>query len=98
MAREAVRAISLEEVSGRSRTQASPLSELSLRSEMLGGNTQPAVHRATTYHRYLDSGGVDKLVGLCRVDANEYPALTARSDSHVPADQEGQSPEHLLLG
>ena len=34
---------------------------------------QPAVHRATTHHRYLDSGGVDKLVGLCRSTRTRTP-------------------------
>src|SRR5580698_7179134 len=65
---------------------------------MLGGNTQPAVHWPTAHHCNLCIGSADKLVGLCRVNTNENPTLTARSDSQVSVNQERHSPEHFLLG
>ena len=37
-------------------------------------------------------------VGLRGIDADEDPALAARGDRHVAADQEGEPAEHLLLG
>jgi hypothetical protein len=36
--------------------------------------------------------------GLRRVDAGEHSALTARRHGHVAIDEEGEAPEHLLLG
>ena len=38
-----------------------------------------------------------KPVYLRRIDADHHPTLPARRDCHVAADQERETPEHLLL-
>ena len=35
---------------------------------------------------------------MAGVGAHQQPALTARGDGHVPADEERETAEHLLLG
>ena len=40
----------------------------------------------------------EKGVEVLGVDAHHHATLTAGRDGHVPADQEGQSTEHPLLG
>jgi hypothetical protein len=50
---------------------------------------------------HLHEAGVrrgDQRIRLRRVDADQHPALAARCHGHVPADQEGEPAEHLLLG
>jgi hypothetical protein len=39
-----------------------------------------------------------KPVGVCRIDAHKYAALTTRRYRHVPLDEKREPAEHPLLG
>ena len=66
--------------------------------EVLGVDTEPARHLPPAHlHRVGRRRGHEPF-RLGRVDADEQPALAARGDGHVPADQECEPAEHLLLG
>src|SRR5919108_1768756 len=79
------------------RAAVDPFGELTLRTHAVGLDAEPALHLPAAH---LHRAGVrrrDELVRLLRIDANEDPALPARPDGHVAADQEGEPAEHLLL-
>src|SRR5439155_11252650 len=68
-----------------------------LGADVLRIDAQPSRHRSPPH---LGDAGVrrgDEPVGTCWVDTDQDPSLTARGDRHLPADQEGESAEHLLL-
>jgi hypothetical protein len=66
--------------------------------DVVRGQTQPALHRATAHDHLLGRGRLDESVRLGRVDAHEDPALAARGDGHVAVHEEREAAEHRLLG
>src|SRR5262245_19917650 len=74
-----------------------PLAERPLGAQVLRVHAEPAVHRPPAHLERLRVGRGEQLLGLVRVDAHERTALTARRDRHVPAGEEREPAEHLLL-
>ncbi len=71
-----------------------PLCQLRVGLKPFGGHPEPSVHRTAAHYRRLGANWHR----LLRVGADEYAALSAGGDGHVPVHQERQSTEHLLLG
>ena len=74
-----------------------PRFELPLGPEALGVDPHPAGHLAPAHHHRARVRLGREGLGFVGIDAHEQPALTARRDRHVPADQKGQPAEHPLL-
>ena len=74
-----------------------PLGQLTFRPQMLGSHPEPTLHGASTHHRHLGIRSLHQLVRFPRISSDEHATLATGRDGHVPADQEGQAPEHLLL-
>src|SRR5207342_3131850 len=74
-----------------------PLGQLRSPAELIRIHAEPSRHRPTAHDRDLRLRGGDEPVGGRGVDPHEDPALAARRDRHVAADQEGEAAEHLLL-
>ncbi len=64
---------------------------------MLGVDAEPPAHRAAAHLHRRRLRRRDQRVRLLDVDVDEDPALAARRDGHVAADQEREAAEHLLL-
>ena len=63
-----------------------------------GAHAQPTGHRTAAHHRHFGGRGIHDRVRLRGIDPDEHSALSARSDGHVAADEEGGPTEHRLLG
>src|SRR3954447_2082133 len=74
-----------------------PARQIALRGDALGSDAEPAVHLAAAHLKAQCVRLCHARIGLIRVAAHQHAALTARGDRHVPADQERESAEHLLL-
>src|SRR5919201_2810694 len=72
--------------------------ELALGLHAFGVDSQPALHRAPTH---LEGPRVllgQELIGVVGIDADQQAPLAAGRDRHVAGGQEGEPPEHPLLG
>src|SRR5580698_11338197 len=74
-----------------------PLGQLAFRFEVLAGDPQPARSRAAGHHGNGCFRGSHQLVRALATHADENAPLAARCDGHVPADEESNAAEHLLL-
>ncbi len=67
-------------------------------AHVFGVDAEPAAHRAAAHLHQGRLRRRDERVRLLGVDVDQDPALAARRDGHVAADQEREAAEHLLLG
>src|SRR5919198_1193147 len=77
------------------RASATPEPPTSIESRV---DPQPASHLPAAHLHEAGLRARDELVRLLRVGPDQHPALAARGDRHVAADEEREAAEHLLLG
>src|SRR5205814_3339749 len=82
---------------GIARAELDPPLELAFALDVLRVDPEPARHLAAAHLHRVRLRRPDQLIRLIGVDANEQPALAARGNRHVPADEEAETAEHLLL-
>jgi hypothetical protein len=79
-------------------TDLHPAAEVLVAEAVVGADAQPAGHLPALHHGDGCLGRRDQVVRARGVDVDEHAALPTGSDDDVPADEEGEAAEHLLLG
>src|SRR6185437_15983505 len=75
-----------------------PGGEFVVGGAVVRADPQPAGHLPALHHGDGGRGGGRQLVGPPGIDVDEDAALPAGADRQVPADEEREAAEHLLLG